>query len=321
MNQQVFRVFVEKNTDHAVEAASLCQTINELFPQIPLKGVRILNRYDIDGITPEDYPAVLAVVAEKAVDTIYQENFPFDKDKETVFAWEYLPGQFDQRADSAAQCIQIITQKERPIVHNARVIVLEGTLSTQDINTIKHYIINPVDSREASMEKPETLVMNLTIPTEVETLTGFINKTPEEVKEMADEMGLAMTYEDLLFCQTYFRDEEHRDPTITEIRVIDTYWSDHCRHTTFLTKITDVEFVNSDKFSQAMEASYQEYLASRKETYGARLEQKSVCLMDLATLAAKELKAKGLLDGLDESEEINACSIKAHVVVDGKPEH
>lgn len=321
MKQQVYRVFVEKTQEHAVEAAALCGTINELFPQIPLKGVRILNRYDIDGITEADYPAVLSVVAEKAVDRIYVEEFPFDPVKETVFAWEYLPGQFDQRADSAAQCIQIITQKERPIVQNARVIVLEGALSANDITTIKHYIINPVDSREAAMEKPETLVMNLSIPSTVEILDGFIDKTPAEVKQMAEEMGLAMTYEDLLFCQTYFRDQEHRNPTITEIRVIDTYWSDHCRHTTFLTKITDVQFGNSDKFAQAMEASYQEYLTSREETYGARLEQKSVCLMDLATIAAKELKAKGLLDGLDESEEINACSIKAHVIVDGKPEH
>lgn len=321
MKQQVYRVFVEKTTEHAVEAAALCSTINELFPQIPLTSVRILNRYDIDGITEEDFPAVLSVVAEKAVDTIYIEEFPFDSTKETVFAWEYLPGQFDQRADSAAQCIQIITQKERPIVHNARVIVLTGQLSSSDIDVIKHYIINPVDSREAAMTKPDTLVMDLSIPTTVETLTGFIEKTPEEVKAMAEEMGLAMTYEDLLFCQKYFRDEEHRDPTITEIRVIDTYWSDHCRHTTFLTKITDVQFGSADKFAQAMEATYQAYLESREETYGARLPQKSVCLMDLATLAAKELKAKGLLDGLDESEEINACSIKAHVMVDGKPEH
>ena len=306
----VYRIYVEKKPALANEAKGVFGDLTELIGIKGLTGVRLLNRYDVENVSEELFRATIATVfSEPQLDDVY-ETLPEGAFAATL-AVEYLPGQFDQRADSAAQCIQIISCGERPTVRTARVYLFEGELSAEDVARIKKYLINPVECREASLDTFETLAAEYPIPTEVETLDGFIALDRDALDAFVKEKGLAMDLEDALFLQSYFRDEEHRDPTITEIRMIDTYWSDHCRHTTFLTTIDKVRF--DDPLT---EATYKEYLAAR-ERLGRK---KPVNLMDVATLATRVLKAEGKLGGLDESEEINACTVKIHVTVDGKEE-
>ena len=303
----VYRVYVEKKKGLAKEAADLLQEVRELLQIHSLTGVRIINRYDVENITPAlfDY-AVKTVFSEPQLDTASSTL----EAQGTAFAVEYLPGQFDQRADSAAQCIQIISQGDRPVVRTAKVYALEGALTPAEVAAIKHYVINPVEAREAAMDKPETLKTDYAIPQTVETLADFLTLDRAGLEGMIHRLGLAMDLDDITFCQAYFR-QEGRCPTITEIRMIDTYWSDHCRHTTFLTTIDQVSFADP-----LLEKTYQDYLATR----AALGRTKPVNLMDIGTLAAKYLRSQGLLDKLDESEEINACTVRMTVTVDGKPE-
>ena len=307
----VFRVYVEKKEEFAVEADHVLNDLKTALAIDHVESVRLLNRYDVEGLSREAFDqATVTILSEPAVDVTYPE-LP-ECDGARVFAVEYLPGQFDQRADSAAQCISLMTQDQRPLVHNARVYLLGGPVTDEEFERIKHYLINPVESREASLEPVETLSVRYETPTTVETLHGFTALDQEGLAEFVKSYGLAMDLDDLSFCQCYFRDTEHRDPTITEIRMIDTYWSDHCRHTTFLTRIDGVE-IEDDCIRQ----TYEDYLKVRDELYAGRTD-KPVTLMDLATIAAKKLKKDGLLVDLDESEEINACSVKIKVKVDGE---
>ncbi|MBO7397794.1 MAG: phosphoribosylformylglycinamidine synthase [Clostridia bacterium] len=306
----VYRVYVEKKKEFAHEAAALLQDAKGLLGIGGLESVRVVNRYDAENITRElfDY-AVKTVFSEPQVDTAGGE-LQGTEGAAAVFATEYLPGQFDQRADSAAQCIQIISRGERPLVRSAKVYILEGTLTENDIKAFKKYVINPVEAREADLALPDTLKADYDIPETVKTLQGFTELDEEGLKEFISAHGLAMDAGDAAFCRDYFR-SERRDPTITEIKMIDTYWSDHCRHTTFLTHIDSVKFED-----ELLEKTYAEYLAAREET-GAK---KPVCLMDVATAALKLLKKRGMLKKLDESEEINACTVKIEIEADGKKE-
>lgn len=301
----VYRVYVEKKKELANEANALLNDARLLLGIDSLKSVRLFNRYDVENISSElfDY-AKKTVFSEPQLDVVSDS---IDATGAIVFAVEYLPGQFDQRADSAAQCIQIISQGERPTIRAAKVYVLYGTLTAEELNEIKKYVINPVESREASLEKPSTLKIEYTIPTEVKILDGFCNLDRSALESFANDFGLAMDIDDIMFCQKYFK-EEMRDPTITEIRMIDTYWSDHCRHTTFLTVIDDVKFED-----ELLQSAFNEYIEVRRELN----RTKPICLMDLATVAVKYLKKNGKLDRLDESEEINACTVKIDVEVDG----
>jgi len=303
----VYRIYVEKKEGLAHEAQSLKNDIRELLQISALKDVRILNRYDVENIDKElfDY-CKSTVFSEPQLDIISDE--PDEAD--VVFAVEYLPGQFDQRADSAAQCIQLISQIEKPIVKSAKVYLLYGNLSESDLAEIKKYVINPVEAREASMKKADTLKIDYDIPTTVELLKGFCTLDDEGLKQFMTKHGLAMDFDDIKFCQNYFK-SENRDPYITEIKMIDTYWSDHCRHTTFLTTIDSVKFED-----EILQNAYNDYIATRKELG----RTKPINLMDIATLAGKYLKKIGKLEKLDESEEINACTVKMIVDVDGKDE-
>ena len=303
----VYRIYVEKRRELAHEAAALCSELKNLLGIGGLTSVRILNRYDAENITPALFDeAVRSVFSEPQLDITYAE-LP-QKEGETVFATEYLPGQFDQRADSAAQCIQIISQGERPIIRTAKVYLLGGDLTDADLAGIKKYVINPVEAREAALELPETLTLQYEIPSEVATLDGFLALDRAGLEKFVRDYGLAMDADDIAFCQDYFKGE-HRDPTITEIRMIDTYWSDHCRHTTFNTTIDSVKFEDT-----LLQETYEDYLATRR----ALGRTKPINLMDIGTLAAKYLRASGKLDKLDESEEINACTVKMEIEVDGK---
>ena len=313
---EIKRIYVEKKEGCNIEASQLLADIKENLGLTNLTGLRILNRYDVEDIADDVFEAASKTIfSEPPVDYIYNETFEMAED-ETAFSMEYLPGQYDQRADSAMQCIQIISGDDKAVVASAKTYVLKGKLSTEDVEKIKHYCINPVDSREASMEKPATLKMDLTIPTTVETIEGFIDMDEKALLDYRKSLGLAMSEADILFCQKYFKDTEKRNPTITEIRVIDTYWSDHCRHTTFATHINDVTFEDG-KYKEVVENVYKMYL-DEKKSLGR--EQKPVCLMDIATTGMRALKAQGELDNFDESEEINACSIVVPVDVDGVEE-
>lgn len=311
------RIYVEKKKGCDVEAKNLKHDIKHNLLIQNLEQLRVLNRYDIDGIDDKQYEiAKTTIFSEPPVDMIFEEEINIDND-EVIFAVEYLPGQYDQRADSAMQCVQIITQQNKPLIAVAKVYILKGKLTDDEIKKIKNYCINPVDSREASLEKPKSIQMEMNIPKEIETLNGFISKSDDEIKALRNNLNLAMSYEDLKFCRDYFRDTEHREPTITEIRVIDTYWSDHCRHTTFLTSIQNVT-IDDGHYTKAIKDAYNMYLEQRNELYVGK--NKDICLMDIATIAAKALKKQGKLNDLDESEEINACSIVVKVDVDGKQE-
>ena len=302
----VYRVFVEKKPELAQEARNLKEDIRSLLRIDSLEDLRIVNRYDVENISRElfDY-AVKTVLSEPQLDMV---SYELDAEGAQVFAVEFLPGQFDQRADSAAQCIQIISQAQRPEVRSAKVYLLYGQLTEEQLREIKKYVINPVEAREAALDKPETLKINYDIPTTVETLEGFCALSREELAEFIRRYGLAMDLDDIAFCQEYFR-SEGREPTITEIRMIDTYWSDHCRHTTFTTTIDSASFED-----ELLEKAWQDYLDTRK----ALGRTKPVNLMDMATLAVRYLKNAGKLNKLDESEEINACTVKINVDVDGE---
>ena len=304
----VYRVYVEKKKELALEAKSLLSDAKTFLNISNLKDVRIINRYDAENITESLFSyAKNFVFSEPQLDHVYDD---IDEKDAIIFAVEYLPGQFDQRADSASQCIQIISQEERPVIKTARVYILYGSLTKEEIEEIKKYVINPVESREASLEKPSTLKTNYDLPTSVKTLAGFTNLDRDGLNNFIKEYGLAMDIDDISFCKEYFL-KEQRDPTITEIRMIDTYWSDHCRHTTFLTVIDNIEFED-----ELLNKAYNDYLNVRK----ALGRTKHICLMDLPTIAVRHLKANGALDKLDESEEINACTVKIEVEIEGKKE-
>ncbi len=314
-NSQVSRCFVQKRPGFDVEAQGLCRDLREHLGIQELSGLSILNRYDIQGISPDVYgQAKGTVFSEPQVDAVYDEDFPRPDRPHSVLAVEALPGQFDQRSDSAAQCIQLMTGGGRPLVAYARVYVLEGTLSQASLDEIRAYLINPVECREASLDKPDTLVRTYDVPAQVETLDGFITLDAAALADLLDRLGLAMDLDDLSFLQGYFRDWERRDPTITEVRVVDTYWSDHCRHTTFSTHLDGVDIQDPQ-----VRGAYERYLAAREEVYGQeKAKKRPQTLMDIATIGAKVLKKRGELPELDESEEINACSIHVTADVDGE---
>lgn len=304
----VYRIFTEKKKELAAEAKALLNDINTLLQINSVTSLRVINRYDAENITKElfDY-AVNTVFSEPQLDNTYRE---LENDGAAVFAVEYLPGQFDQRADSAAQCIQLISKGDRPLIRTAKVYMLYGDIAAEELKAIKKYVINPVEAREAALENPQTLVLKYNIPESVATLDGFTLLDKDGLADFVNRYGLAMDTDDIKFCQDYFK-SEHRNPTMTEIRMIDTYWSDHCRHTTFLTHIDGAVFED-----ELLQSAYNDYLKMRKELG----RTKPVCLMDIATVAVKYLKAKGCLEKLDESEEINACTVKIKVNVDGKDE-
>ena len=307
----VYRVYVEKKEGQTHEAQGLLREIRDFLQIHSLTGLRVLNRYDAENIDEALFSyAVNTVFSEPQVDNVSYEV----PQGETVFAVEPLPGQYDQRADSAAQCIQIISQGNRPTIRTAKVYVLTGALREEDIAAIKKYVINAVESREASLEMPETLAVEYAAPETVATVEGFIGMDSDALSQLLDRLGLAMDLDDLKFLQNYFRDEEHRDPTITEIRVVDTYWSDHCRHTTFSTHLDNITI-----HDPAVKMAYEQYLAARVAVYGEeKAAKRPQTLMDIATIGAKYLKKQGLLPELDESEEINACSIHVTATVNGE---
>ena len=305
----VYRIYVEKKPGFDVEANGLKNELTGLLGIRSLTGLRLLNRYDVEGIDEVLFhQCVSTVFSEPPVDNTYAQ---LPEHEGTAFAVEYLPGQFDQRADSAAECIQLISQGERPLVRSARVYLLEGALTDEQLAEIKKYVINPVEAREASLDKKATLKMEYPVPTAVAVLDGFNQLDEEGLKKFIDENGLAMDLGDIKFCQEYFRSEQ-RDPTITEIKMIDTYWSDHCRHTTFGTILDDVQIDD-----EVVQAAFDRYMTMRKDL---GREGKPRCMMDLATIGAKELKKQGILKNLDESDEINACTVKIKCDVNGKDE-
>ena len=314
----VKRVFVEKKKDFAMNAKELK---NEIIGYLGIKtvtDVRVLIRYDVENLSEETYKKALTTVfSEPPVDNVYEGTFT-KNDNDFVFSVEYLPGQFDQRADSAEQCVKFFNENETPVIKTATTYVITGTLTNEEKEKIKENCINPVDSREALETVPETLVTEFKTPADVKIFDGFTAMNEADLKELYSSLGLAMTFNDFKFIQDHFKAEEKRDPSMTEIRVLDTYWSDHCRHTTFATELKDVKF-DEGKYKAPIEATFKKYLADRESVYAGR-KDKFVCLMDLGTLAAKKLKKMGLLDDQEESEEINACSIVVPVEIDGKTE-
>ena len=314
----VRRVYAEKKQDFAVQAKALKHEIKSYLGICGVTNVRVLIRYDIENLSDETFErACNGVFAEPPVDTLYKETFPMKED-ERAFSVEYLPGQFDQRADSAVQCVQFIREDEKPVIKTATTYVIEGSVSDEEFAAIKAHCINPVDSRETGMDKPETLVTQFEEPADVLIFDGFQDMEEGSLKELYDSLGLAMTFKDFLHIQNYFRTEEKRDPSMTEIRVLDTYWSDHCRHTTFSTELTNVTFGEGD-YREPLEETYREYLQTHSEIFKGR-EDKFVCLMDLALMAMRKLKKEGKLQDQEESDEINACSIVVPIEVDGKEE-
>ncbi len=311
----IYRFFAEKRPGFDIEAQGLLSTLQGYLHIEELTGVRIFNRYDVQGLYEENCEAAGRLIfSEPQCDDLYRETLPEIEGEHIIFAVEALPGQYDQRADSAAQCVQIIT-KERPVVRAAKVYAFLGSISDADLEKMKKHLINPVENREAALEKPETLVDAVEEPEAVFQLEGFMEAGDEQLEALRQQYGLAMDLGDLRFMQGYFRDEEKRNPTITELKMIDTYWSDHCRHTTFNTQITDIKLEDS-----LVKATYEEYLAAREEVYGERAKTRPVTMMDMGTIAAKALKKRGVLKNLDESEEINACSVKVDVKTDNGTE-
>ena len=314
----VRRVYVEKKEAFAGAAKDLTHEVRSYLGIRSLKKIRILIRYDVENISEEVFEAACRTVfSEPPVDTLYQESFPIEEGSRT-FSVEYLPGQFDQRADSAVQCVKFLKEDEEPIIRSATTYVVEGSISKEEFDAIKNYCINPVDSRETGLEKPETLVTKFEEPEDVKVFAGFIAMPEAELKGLYDSLSLAMTFKDFLHIQNYFAREEKRDPTMTEIRVLDTYWSDHCRHTTFSTELKEVSF-GEGYYKKPLEDTYRQYLADRQDVYQGRSD-KFVCLMDLALMAMKKLKKEGKLQDQEESDEINACSIVVPVEIDGETE-
>ncbi len=313
----VRRIFVEKKPDFAVQAKEMLSEIKSYLGIQSVTGVRVLIRYDVEHISEETYQKALAAVfSEPPVDNVYQEEF--EAGDAQVFSVEYLPGQYDQRADSAEQCVKLLNENETPIIRSATTYVIEGEVSSSQLDAIKKHCINPVDSRETGLEKPETLLDEFEEPEDVKIMDGFTAMPEQELKGLYGSLGLAMTFQDFLHIQNYFKGEEKRDPSMTELRVLDTYWSDHCRHTTFSTELKEVSF-GEGFYQKPMKDTYEDYLNTHKELYQGR-EDKFVCLMDLALMAMKRLKKEGKLENQEESEEINACSIVVPVEVDGKTE-
>ena len=314
----VRRVYVEKKPAFAVQAKDLRHELRKYLGVSGLTGVRVLIRYDVENISDDVFEkACKTVFAEPPVDTLYKESFEMAENARTSSV-EFLPGRFDQRADSAVQCVKFLNEEEEPVIRSATTYVIEGEVSDEEFEAIKHHCINPVDSREIGMEKPETLVAKFEEPADVAILDGFQDMPEAELKKRYDSLNLAMTFKDFLHIQNYFKSEEHRDPSMTEIRVLDTYWSDHCRHTTFSTELKNVAFTDG-YYREPIEGTYQKYLADRAEIFKGR-EDKFVCLMDLALMAMRKLKKEGKLDDQEESDEINACSIVVPVEIDGKTE-
>ena len=315
---QVKRLYVEKKPSYAVKAKELAEELKAYLSIDDVSNVRVLIRYDVENVSAETMEkAAVTVFSEPPVDDLYEEDFP-KKEGDRVFSVEYLPGQFDQRADSAMQCLQLLNEKEEPIIRSATTYVFSGNISDEEFEKIKEYCINPVDSRETDEKKPETLVMDYEEPADVAIFDGFKDMPEEELKALYDSLGLAMTFEDFRYIQNYYHGEEDRNPSMTEIRVLDTYWSDHCRHTTFSTELKDVTF-GDGYYKPLFEKTYNEYLADRAEVYGDR-KDKFICLMDLALMGMKKLKQDGLLDNMEESDEINACSIVVPVEFEDKTE-
>ena len=314
----VRRVYVEKKTDFAVAAKELRHEIRNYLGLKGVTGVRELIRYDVENVSDEVYErACKTVFSEPPVDTLYEETFETAEGSRT-FSVEFLPGQFDQRADSAVQCIQFLKEDEKPIVRSATTYVIEGTITDEEFEVIKKHCINPVDSRETDMIKPETLVTKFEEPADVKVFAGFTEMEEAQLKELYASLNLAMTFKDFQHIQNYFKNEEKRDPSMTEIRVLDTYWSDHCRHTTFSTELKEVTFEDGD-YKKPIVETYERYLKDREELFKGR-DDKFVCLMDLALMAMRKLKKEGKLDDQEESDEINACSIVVPVEIDGKTE-
>ena len=314
----VKRVFVEKKPEFAVAAKELRHEIRHYLGIRDVSGVRVLIRYDVENLSEETFEkACKGVFAEPPVDILYKEEFPM-KEGERCFSVEYLPGQFDQRADSAEQCVRFIKEDEMPVIRTAVTYVIEGDISDEEFAAIRSHCINPVDSREAQEEKPDTLVTVFEEPEDIKVFDGFKDMPEAELKELYGSLGLAMTFKDFMHIQNYYKGEEHRDPTMTEIRVLDTYWSDHCRHTTFSTELKDISFDEGD-YRKPIEDTYKEYLKDHSEIFAGR-EDKFVCLMDLALMAMRRLKKEGKLQDQEESDEINACSIVVPIKVDGVEE-
>ena len=314
----VKRVFVEKKPEFAVAAKALRHEIRHYLGIRSVSGVRVLIRYDVEDLSDETFEkACRGVFAEPPVDILYKETFPM-KEGDHSFSVEYLPGQFDQRADSAEQCVRFIREDEIPVIRTATTYVIEGDITEEELAAIRSHCINPVDSREAQEEKPETLVTVFEEPEDIKVFDGFQDMPEDELKELYGSLGLAMTFKDFQHIQNYYKNEEHRDPTMTEIRVLDTYWSDHCRHTTFSTELKDVVFGEGD-YRKPIEDTYREYLKDHSEIFAGR-EDKFVCLMDLALMAMRRLKREGKLQDQEESYEINACSIVVPIKVDGVEE-
>ncbi|AUM99857.1 phosphoribosylformylglycinamidine synthase [Clostridium botulinum] len=316
MGNEIKTLFVEKKPQFRVESKKILNDFRLSLNMKNIEDIRILNRYNISGVSNEEYNlAKYTIFSEKTVDDLYEEKFPYDSE-DKIFGVEYLPGQYDQRADSAAQCIQILTQREGVIVKYSKIFVIKGNIAKEELERIKEYCINKVDSREAQLEKPNSLQDIQLEVQSVEILHGFIDLSEKKLKEFLEDRNLAMTSEDLKFCQEYFRDKEKRNPTITEIKVIDTYWSDHCRHTTFMTEIEDIK-IEEGLYSNAIKESYETYKNIKRHIY---VKERATCLMDIATIAAKELRKKGLMEDLDVSPEINACSIVVDAEINGKTE-
>lgn len=314
---KVKRVYVEKKKDYAVKAKELLEELRQ-YLGLEIEDIRVLIRYDIENLSETSYKKALGTVfSEPPVDDVYEETFPCSDD-EVCFSVEFLPGQFDQRADSAEQCVKLLNEEEEAVIRSATTYVVKGNITEEQLDEIKNYCINPVDSREAEESKPETLVMEFEEPEDVKIIDGFQEMEEAKLKEFYDSLNLAMTFKDFLHIQNYFCKEEKRDPSMTEIRVLDTYWSDHCRHTTFSTELTNIEF--QDGFYRApLQAAYDQYMEDHKSIFAGR-EDKFVCLMDMALMAMRRLKKDGALDNMEESEEINACSIVVPVSIDGQEE-
>ena len=315
---KVRRVYSEKMPAFAVKAKELSDEISNYLNINTVKNVRVLIRYDIENISDEVYKdALVTVFSEPPVDYVYEEDFG-KKAGEKVFAVEFLPGQFDQRADSAVQCVKLLKEDEEPVIRTATVYVIDGDVTDDELARIKSFCINPVDSREADMAKPETLVTVFAEPADVKIFDGFKDMDDDKLSELYKSLGLAMTFKDFKHIQNYFKNEEKRDPSMTEIRVLDTYWSDHCRHTTFSTELKNVSFGDGD-YKKPIVDTYNRYLADREVIFKGR-DDKFVCLMDIALLAMRKLKKEGRLEDMEVSDEINACSIVVPVTIDGVTE-
>ena len=310
----VYRVYVERRPEFAVEASQLADELKTNLNLAGITGVRVLNRYDAEDIDRKTLDESSRTIFSEPQSDIISDDLTFEKN-DRVLAVEYLPGQFDQRADSCEQCIQLLTRGERPTVRTAKIYIFSGDISDADMDMIRRYLINPVECREADLEMPETLKINHPVPEDIREIDGFTDMDDGAVDAFIESWGLAMDADDVKFCRAYFRDTEHRNPTVTELRVIDTYWSDHCRHTTFLTTIDDV-MIDDDEIKE----TFERYLCQRRSVYHEKADSRPVTLMDIGTIGAKYLKSLGRLEDLDKSEEINACSIVIHPVIDGKTE-